>query len=997
MNKSLFNLRKVKTLGLFILCSLFLHYGCNGNPTAEEQIEDYHIKIEKRNLEFLYANKANGFYLGNTNKQNSSYNYGWFVEEKKVFSDYEIFPENDTLIRSEAKTLLYLESIKREHKEIFEEFFLADHVDLIVLTLDGIRNKKVKIRLNDILEDDSAKLSVDNNMIHINREPMPILISSQTRFDSAKVENKFLDIYCDKSEILELLIMVDTNKTLIKDYQQRVEEIKFSKINRIRNLLQSSEFHSNIDLLDLNLAWAKVMLNSMYSDVAKNGILTGLPNTNFVRGRENMISLPGATYIQNQFFDAKEILRTFSASVDQNINSPTYSRVANEIGNSTNRYNSADVTAQFVINLFEYFSYSNDRIFLNEMFDLVKTNTITNLEKNTDEFGFLVHSGNETWMNNIGQNGEITPRGNRANEIQALWYRQLEATIAIAEIMEDEALINLCTTARLKLERNFQKFFISADRTKIYDFINSDNEPDTSFRPNLFFSLNINNFFEGYKERLKIMAEAFNELVLPEGPVSIGLNDLEFHPYVEYRPYYLKEEALHNGMIWFWNFGQAITALNSYGINNLSWQLTENLNEQLSSKGVVGGIAEYTAPFVKPGRTNKRLLGAKVHSPALAEYIRNFYQDYLGAYPDAPNNTLYLIPSLPDDLTMVEFKQRVGEQFINVKYQFTNLIYRVYLSPGDIFNNLKIGISITNLANANYQLVAELNENENLMIEIPAYSMELSELNLSKDGVVIDVEAQIYVDPKENKLLYDNIKFTNSANSDIIKSYEKAEFEFLPSIRIKAKPDSSANTIVEVSDKINDERYSYPTNSAFKDGICDLTKFEVKSDSSNYYFSIDYRNLSNPGWNPEIGYQLTFTSILIQSPDDPNLSLEVGYNSNYRLSQSREFNRQLTVGSGIEIKDGTGKLLAAYLPEESDIRNPLGSVTEGNISFAVPIRFVGEINKNTVISVLVGSQDDFGGAGIGKFRLVEQRQSEWHGGRRAKGTVDNIYDFLLIN
>ena len=482
--------------------------------------------------------------------------------------------------------------------------------------------------------------------------------------------------------------------------------------------------------------------------------------------------------------------------------------------------------------------------------------------------------------------------------------------------------------------------------------------------------------------------------MLPNGPVSVALDSPLFHPYYENRPSYVKEEAYDNGMIWFWTFGQVIRTLSSFRLTEVSWTLTEDLIDQMNNRGVAGALAEFAAPFAKKGIP--KLRGAQVHAMALAEFIRNFYEDYLGVYPDAANNTLYLIPSLPEKLSDVEFIQRIGGQFVKIKYQYNNLVHRVFIEPGEIFLGLHIALSLMNRSNANYQIAVKLEPHDKLLVEIPTYSQKLSDLKLSRNGVIEQTRAQIYIDPVENRQLYKQIQFAQPVIPKYFQSDSLYDFELLSNGELNAKSDST-ELIISEFDKPKDEIYSYPANRAFANGILDIESLQISGDSLNYYFELKYRNLVDPGWHPEYGFQLTFTSILIQSPDFPEYRLEPAYNSKYTLEEARKFNREIVIGGGLEIIDGAGKIIAAYLPEEDDHISPLGDTKRNSISFSINRKLTGEINPSTRITVLVGAQQDFGGAGIGKFREVHKIASEWYGGGKANSAAHNIYDFLFIN
>ncbi len=98
---------------------------------------------------------------------------------------------------------------------------------------------------------------------------------------------------------------------------------------------------------------------------------------------------------------------------------------------------------------------------------------------------------------------------------------------------------------------------------------------------------------------------------------------------------------------------------------------------------------------------------------------------------------------------------------------------------------------------------------------------------------------------------------------------------------------------------------------------------------------------------------------------------------------------------GIEtVFDAKGTILAEYLPTPGDEQHPLGDTKEKIISFAVPIELLGTPEASWRYTVLVGCQDDHGGAGVGDFRSVEATATEWIGGGKKKSVDSNVYDII---
>jgi carbohydrate-binding DOMON domain-containing protein len=123
----------------------------------------------------------------------------------------------------------------------------------------------------------------------------------------------------------------------------------------------------------------------------------------------------------------------------------------------------------------------------------------------------------------------------------------------------------------------------------------------------------------------------------------------------------------------------------------------------------------------------------------------------------------------------------------------------------------------------------------------------------------------------------------------------------------------------------------------------------------------------------------------------------VGLNSAYTLDRARAFDRMIVVGGGVRVLDGNGTVLCEYIPGEQDVRDPIGNVRTNTIEFALPLEYLGIPDKRWTITVLIGGQDDHGGAGIGEFRSVQRESSEWLGGGKKNDSDSNIYDILFIN
>ncbi len=956
------------------------------------------ITVKDTNRQFSFTNKKFGQYYGLTNAYFNDGWQGWTLKEQRIFNDYKILINGTPLPRNKAVTTVYPYILKRDYPNINESLFFADSINLLVVKLTGIKRKYVTVQLpgltrnnNYLLANNILRYDIDNQI-----KNNSLFISSNSNVTDPKFHNNIFQFSLTGSDTVKIAFYVNNNSDGLKKILDNTSELVQEKESRIENVLERSFVKTNDKNFDKALLWTKASIDALITTQQTKGIFAGLPWFNNYWGRDTFISLPGATFLTGDYQDAKEILLDFAKHQEKDSTSPYYGRIPNRITLKETIYNTTDGTPWFIIQAYNYYKYSNDFEFLSKIYPAVKLALKGALKNYVDKKGFLTHRDAETWMDAVGPNGPWSPRGNRADDIQALWDRQLKASAAIGKLMKDQKFVQGCEILENKVKNNFQKFYLNSQKNIVFDRLKTNGTPDSTIRPNLFFDLNDKDLIPSPETRFKILARALKNLVYPYGVLSLSQNNENFHPYHHYEPYYVQDAAYHNGIIWVWNYGPVIKTLTSFGLQDSAWELTSALTQQILDRGAVGTLCEVTDALPRPGEKEVRLSGAYSQAWSIAEYIQNFYQDYLGVEVNAPQNQITLSPHLPDGLKKIEFKQKVGNDLLTIDYNYGSEYLYIKVEGNRIFKKMEILFSIENKDKIKFNLSAYLNNKDILSLRVPAYSSDLSQIILKINNDHLSKQVSISRPNKEISDLEKQIHFAVPVLNKNLKALKGPGYLLLKNSNIKMH-NPKAKILFNVDDKINDEQYEYPTNPNFVRGILDLKNFTLSEDTNNYYFKLTYRNLHNPGWHLQYGYQLTFTSICIRNDSNTNTSLDVGVNSKYLLAKNRAFNRKIDIGGGFDIKDASGKTIAAYLPADSDVKNPLGNVDKKMIYFSIPKKLLGSITKNSVISILVGAQDDHGGAGIGEFREVNAKASEWHGGGKMNPDVNNIYDFLFIN
>ena len=467
------------------------------------------------------------------------------------------------------------------------------------------------------------------------------------------------------------------------------------KMRRIAELLDRVAVSSYDTDYDHALQWAAASLDALVMNQMGLGIFAGLHWFPNYWGRDTFISLPGACLVHGQLAAAKEILETFAGMQCKDETDRSFGRIPNLAMPGEVHYNTADGTWWFIREAYEYLLYSGDRQFANRILPVVKRAIEGALSHRVDEHGLCTHGDAETWMDACGENGPFSPRGDRAVDVQALWYTALEAGARIAEVTGDENPAVRWRETAEKVRTSFGQLFWDDETDALYDHINADGTPDRRLRPNQVFALTVpwvERDPRGAKaspdggesllsrDRQRSVLDAVSRTcVLPHGVVSLAPTDPNFHPrHLDLDRYHF-DEAYHNGDVWVWLTGPVVSALVAQGRISEAWAQTRVLRDMIFDEGAAGTLSELRNG-VHP-ESGENVAGAVSQAWSLAEFLRNFYQDYLGIHPDLLAGTITIRPALPSELPWVSAPVQVGKGsmqiFFKVNEDGDGGVYRV--------------------------------------------------------------------------------------------------------------------------------------------------------------------------------------------------------------------------------------------------------------------------------------------------------------------------------
>ena len=974
-----------------------------------------HLAIDVKggtSREFLYTNKESGFYYGNTGGANTSSWQGFNVGGHEFLDDYLLLVDGSPLDRATAtRTRVYPDYLERTYPGgITEQLRPIDgkaacgliitspkpiEIAIVPLFADGHTSEDFSIELRD-------HTLLISRITHPRRTPeqdYPVWLAvggagflpdttaqhAGTSFSPARMISRK-----GKTHVLAVAVGDESDETasLANSYTMSTASNFFrARRNRMERLLRETAIQTDDDRFDKAIAWATLSLDALVMDHGK-GIYAGLPWFNNYWGRDTFISLPGAALVTGQFSLARQIISSFAEFQKRDSGSTDYGRIPNIVTPTDRAYNTADGTPRFVMMIRDYVERSGDSSFVVEMYPVILRSIEGTIRFHCDSLGFLTHGDAETWMDAVGPDGPWSPRGNRANDVQALWAGQLSAGIWCASILGDAISARRWNDILRKVQTNFPRYFVTP--RGIADHLNADGSPDKQLRPNQVF---VGTLLPD-AERARMVRTVTTSLTYPYGVASLSQDDENFHPY-HHHELYPKDAAYHNGVVWTWLQGRVISELCRFGRKEVAYELTRSSINQILDRGAVGTQSELLDAVALPGANAPAVSGTASQAWNLAEFIRNFYDDYLGIKVVRYYHKLVLRPMLPGPLGSIRALINLDGKSIPVSIHRDAKGMEIVIDG----KNLRVGgtaeIEFRTSDSTGVRSTIRLQPRSKLQVECQATG--ITSLNEKSNTVLSTANVPL-------PFITGRIPFATPTIRSNLGSLKPPSYPLLRNSTVKAVP-QGARIIVQADDPKGDDigvgaspehAYTYPANPAFLRGSFDIRRFSVSVDTNNVYFSLRFDALSNPGWHPEYGFQLTFVAIAVDEDTLAGSGQRVlPANAQMTLDDRSCFEKVLLIGGGFRLEDARGNILCAYVPAPADVRSPLGDVVTSTISFAVPRTCMGTPKPWWRWTVLAGAQDDHGGAGLGEFRTVKQERGEWNGGGKAMDTASNVYDMLI--
>ena len=462
----------------------------------------------------------------------------------------------------------------------------------------------------------------------------------------------------------------------LRDLHRSAGRLREERTSRLTGLLNRVYLRSSDDQLTRALNWLRLSLDALLVEGRDTFLVAGVPWDGSIDGRANAQAGGTLGLATGDPRKGAGVIRYLAAAQDTVVRHSSFGRIASRSEGVHRSYSGADVTPLFVRAIYDHVTQANDTALVRSIYPVVKRSIEGTAAHHTDRENFLVHGGGETWMSPRGADREGPSRGNRAAEIQLLWhFQQLIGSYlasSIGEFKDAERWGGAAESTAV----HFISSFVDTTEHRVYDHLLPDGEGVYEARPNSLLCLDL---LPSELLQQTMLRELITHLLYPHGVGTLSSTSEGFTPYMDVSGRYSAGEAQYNGPVATWLLSPMVYALTRYDRQDFSYPLTERMIRHVLEEEMAGTLPEMFEVLPRPGEERPRAAGLRSYAPATAEFIRSFYQDYLGITTDGISRALVISPKLPEHLQHVDCTVFVGSTPVHLQYQIGEAVSRIVL------------------------------------------------------------------------------------------------------------------------------------------------------------------------------------------------------------------------------------------------------------------------------------------------------------------------------
>ena len=312
-----------------------------------------------------------------------------------------------------------------------------------------------------------------------------------------------------------------------------------------------------------------------------------------VRGRDELIALPGCTLSIDHPEDFELIMKTFLEALHKYV-------LTGEKDSTITEIDLPDIPLWAIWTIQQYRRHFNAArcrekygVIVAAIIDDIRNGKIHNLSLNPN--GLLSSDGSSTpvtWLSASLDGKPIIPRSGYILEFNALWYNALRFLASLYEdVPEKTDLVEDINLLADKVKESFVETFLN-DYGYLYDYVNGA-YTDLEVRPNMVIAIGLEYSPLDRRQRRKVLDLATRELLTPKGLRSLSPKSYAYRPVYAGNPYE-RELTVHQGPARPWLFGfYADAYIKVFGLSGLGFieRMLIGYEDELT-EGCIGSLSE---------------------------------------------------------------------------------------------------------------------------------------------------------------------------------------------------------------------------------------------------------------------------------------------------------------------------------------------------------------------------------------------------------------------
>lgn len=427
---------------------------------------------------------------------------------------------------------------------------------------------------------------------------------------------------------------------------------------RVAALLNRAYVQTSDPLLTKAIRWFQLSLDALLVTTSDTTAIAGIPWDGGIDNRAIAQSLGGLDFALQDYAMTSTLARGLALRQDTVSQRRTFGRIADRVIDGRASYGGADVAPWFIREAYDHVTRSRDTSLLRDLYPAIRRSIEGTKRFHADQLNLITHGEGETWMNSRADDGEpAAPRGNRAAEMQLLWYfEQLIGSYA-ATFLGDGRVAEVWAADADSTGSSFNIVFLDTVGNRVYDHIRADGTPSDELRPNTLLCLEL---IGSELIQQSMLKRLISGMVYAHGVGTLDPSDPRFRA---------GAGSLHNGPAWSWLAGPAAYALTRYDRQDIAYTLTSSMMRHALDRDLAGTIPEAFEASLAGGNPVAAAGARRASLHGMSEVMRSLYQDFFGIRIDVPSNVLSVQPRLPQHLTQADVTILFGNEPVWLLYR----------------------------------------------------------------------------------------------------------------------------------------------------------------------------------------------------------------------------------------------------------------------------------------------------------------------------------------